>query len=59
MGNKIEQFGVTDNGISWFRDGDACLCTYYFGDGVELQKTYVGFPLKYIQKLTFEDLQKG
>ena len=50
--------GVTDNGVYYVQDGDTFFCSYYYGEGVEIHKTYVGVSLSFIEKLTFEDLKE-
>jgi len=50
--------GVNDNGVYWVEvDSNDYLCTYYFGDGVEVSKEFKSVSINFIEKLTFEDLK--
>jgi len=51
--------GVNDNGVYWVKDNDTYICTYYFGDGVELIKEFKDITQIEIDKLTFEDLKEN
>lgn len=50
--------GVNDNGVQWIKDGKTYYCTYYVGEGIEYKKTYVNVKQSFIDRLTFEDLNK-
>lgn len=49
--------GVNKNGVQWVKDGNTFYCSYYYGDGVTINKTIKDVKQRYIDKLTFEQLK--
>lgn len=58
MGGEIENTGVNIFGVQWIRTANRTyLCTYYIGEGVELSKEFKDVSMRFIKRLTFEDLK--
>jgi hypothetical protein len=50
--------GVNDNGVYWVRDNDNYICSYYYGEGIEVTAEFKAVSQSVIDKLTFEDLKE-
>lgn len=56
MGGEVET-GVNSNGVEWIKQGNVYYCSYYFGDGVTIEKAFTDVTQSFIDSLTFEELK--
>jgi len=50
--------GVNDNGVYWVKYSDNYICSYYYGEGIEITVEIKAVSQSVIDKLTFEDLKE-
>lgn len=50
MGNEIKH-GVNKYGVQWVKEDSTYHCVYYYGDGVEIRRSYEDVSQSFIDNL--------